>query len=395
MLADSLTHRPPNYNSFRPPARGGAYIDPVFGTRVKRLTDALVTPNAADGGKLTYVTNEYSTMHPFNKPGTFLILQHDSYFGLYDGFGVFLRNLPLAISASTEPRWSRVNHSLLYFVSDNALRSYDVAKDSMTTVHTFPEYVRVAGGGESDLSADGDHIVMAGDGRHIFVFRISTRTKSAVLDAAGRNFDSLYLTPNNNVTVTWLQPGTARFTGIELFNSSMVFQRQLTHAGGHMDVARDKAGDEVLIWTNSADPAPVCGQNAVVKVRLADGQQTCLLSLDWRLAVHISAPDGVGFAWVATEAPADLDPNVSWPPYTNEILQVKLDGSWVRRFAHHRSRPRNSYGWFPRLATSFDGRRVVYASNFNRQTLDGAPTEYTDTYMFTLPKQVAKALVTT
>jgi len=61
-------------------------------------------------------------------------------------------------------------------------------------------------------------------------------------------------------------------------------------------------------------------------------------------------------------------------------MQIKLDGSEVRRFAHHRSRPFNSYSWQPKLSISRDGSKLAYASNFGLQQILGYPTEYSDVY---------------
>jgi hypothetical protein len=74
-----------------------------------------------------------------------------------------------------------------------------------------------------------------------------------------------------------------------------------------------------------------------------------------------------------------IEDDPPWMPYTNEILMVRLDGSEVRRLAHHRSRPFNTYNFFPRASVSRDGRRLAFASNF------GLPvqtyTSYVDTYL--------------
>jgi hypothetical protein len=150
-----------------------------------------------------------------------------------------------------------------------------------------------------------------------------------------------------------------------------------------MDMTRDTNGDEVLIWTNANDPAPICG-NGIVKIRLADGQQTCLVSLDWSLAVHISAPDGNGWVFVETYAPGDPFATPAWTTYTNEILQVKLDGSETRRLAHHRSRPFNSYNYQPHVSVSRDGSRLIYNSNFGLQGSAGYPVEYSDVYFIAI-----------
>jgi hypothetical protein len=377
---------PTAYNTFTPPGAGASYADPVFGSTIKRVTNALAMHNADQGGYLTWIENEYSTMSAFNSDNSRFILVHQSYFGLYDGDGTYLYDLPLEINSSSEPRWSRADNATLYYHFVNQLKSYNVTTGASSVVHTFSEYSAISGNGEMDISLDGDHFVYAGDNRYIFVYQISQDKKLGVYDAGGQEFDSMYITPNNNVIVSWLVSGTARKTGQELFDSTMTFLRQVGRADGHKHVTRDTNGDEVLIWTNSNDPTPIANcQNGIVKIRLADATQTCLLQLDWSLAVHISAPDGNGSAFVDTEAPGNPAPGTSgWVPYTNELLQVKLDGSGTTRLAHHRSRPVNSYLWQPKLDVSRDGTRLLFAGNYDLSNISQDPVSYSDTYMVTL-----------
>jgi hypothetical protein len=383
---------PPNYNTFQPPAAGGTYTDPVFGSTIKRISNALGTPNNDRGGNLTWITDEYSTMSPFNSDNSRILLVHQSYFGLYDGTGFYIRDLPLEINSSSEPRWSRRDNHTVYYVHGNQFKTYDLSTGAMNIVHTFSEYSAISGKGESDISFDGDHFVFAGDGRYVFIYKISTDAKSPTFDTGGLGFDSLYITPNNNVTLTWNQSGTVRFTGIEMFDTNMNFQRQIARAGGHMDVTLDTNGNEVLIWTNSNDPQPICN-NGIVKIRLADGQQTCLASFDWSLAVHISAPDNSGFVYVETYAPGNPTPPSGWVAYTNELLQIKLDGSQVLRLAHHRSRPfqTDTYNWQPKMSTSRDGSRVVYSSDYDLQAMDGYAADYSDVYLIVVGSTSASA----
>jgi hypothetical protein len=376
----------PNYDSFIPPVMGASYVDPVFGTTIKRVSDAMRTPNAAGGGYLDWIENEYSTMSAFNSDNSRFILVHQSYFGLYDGTGFYMSDLPLEIIASSEPRWSRKDTSTLYYHSANQLKSYNISTGGTSVVHTFSEYSSISGNGEMDISFDGDHFVFAGDNEFIFVYQISTDQKFAVFDTGSQPFDSMYITPDNHVIVSWYTVGTARYTGQELFDINMNFLRQVGHADGHKDVARDANGDEVLIWTNSDDPQPILNcQNGIVKIRLADATESCLLQLNWSLAVHISAPDGNGTVFVDTEAPSNPEPGSSaWVPYTSELLQVNLDGSGATRLAHHRSRPVNSYNWEPKVSTSRDGARLLFASNYDLSNIEGYSTQYSDTYMMVL-----------
>ncbi len=384
----------PAYGTLQPPNAGTAYVDPVFGSTIKRITNALATHDDDRGGNLNWIANEYSTASPFNSDNSRFLLVHQSYFGLYDANGTYLSDLPFEISASSEPRWSRTEAATLYYHTGNQLKSYNIFTGAAVLVHAFREYSVIDGAGEMDISLDGDHLVFAGDGREIFLYQISTDQKSAVFSLEGRHFDSIYVTPDNNVSVTWLQSGTSRYTGIELFDSNLQFVRQIAHAGGHMHYTRDTNGEEVLVWTNSNDPHPSGNcRNGIVKIRLVDATQTCLLQLDWSLAVHITAPDGNGTVLVDTEAPSNPDPDsTAWKPYTNEILQIKLDGSQVNRLAHHRSLAFNSYNWEPKLSVSRDGTKLLFVSDFNLQSLDGAPKEYGDTYYMDLPEIVTPAM---
>jgi len=375
---------PANYDSFQPPSGIGAtYTDPDFGTVVKRLSDAMnMTDNAGHGG-LTTVTTEYPTASPFNRDNSRLILQHASYYGLYDGSGAYLRDLPFAVNASTEPRWSRTDPNTLFYVSGNSLMKLDVPSGSPSVVHTFSEYGTISGKGESDISRDGDHFVFAGDDRFVFVYEISSGAKGQVLDTAGHAFNNLYIASNNSVALGWIASGSGRYNGVELFDRNMNFQRQLTHAIGHMHLTTDTNGAEVIVWTNSDDAQPIANcQNGIVKVRLSDAQQTCLLQLDWSLAVHITAADGNGWAFVETYAPSDPFPqSPAWAPYTNEILRVKLDGSQIERLVHHRSRPHDSYVYQPKATVSRDGSKMVFTSNDNLQQILGYPSLYADVYL--------------
>ncbi|MGD0135331.1 MAG: hypothetical protein ABSE57_25070 [Bryobacteraceae bacterium] len=373
----------PDYDTLVPPSVGLTYVDPTFGSTIQRVSNALGTLNADGGGYLTWIENEYSTMSAFNSNNSNFILVHESYFGLYSGSGHYMHDLPLEINSSSEPRWSRKDNVTLYYHSGNMLKSYNISTGAIAVVHTFSEYTSISGNGEMDISYDGDHFVYCGDGQYIFVYQISTDKKFTVLNTAGRSFDSEYITPENKVIVSWIETGTVRYTGQELFDINMNFLRQVGHADGHKDVTFDTDGNEILVWTNSNDPLPIPNcNNGIVKILLSNGTQTCLAQLDWSLAVHISAPDGNGTVFVDTEAPSNPESGASgWVAYTNEILQVKLDGSGVIRWAQHRSRPLNSYNWQPKLTVSRDGTRLLYASDFDLQVIDGYTSEYSDTYL--------------
>src|SRR5262249_1675943 len=137
---------PANYTGFQPPAVGGSYTDAVFGTAVKRISDAMHTPDVGRGGMVQTISQEYSSMTPFNMDNTRLLLQHFSYFALYDGSGNFIENLyNYGIRSDTEPRWSRTDPNEFYYVSGNQFRKFNIGTHTSITVHTFSEYGVISG----------------------------------------------------------------------------------------------------------------------------------------------------------------------------------------------------------------------------------------------------------
>jgi WD40 repeat protein len=354
MSPTSRILEPPDYGSKPLPAVGTAFVDPVFGSTIRRVTDCRAVG-------LPWCGTEYPTASCFSAGNKYLLVVAVDHFQLFTGEGTFIRDLRLA--ASSEPRWSRTDPDVCYFISGNQLRAFNVTNDRVALTREFPEYAAISGRGESDISADGDHMVFIGEDRHVFVYNLRTDTKMRTLDVTDQQVESLYLTSGNLALISWGDGGAA-YSGITLHSAEMQYIRQVTTANGHKAICRDSDGSSVMVWTNSnergADPG--C-PNGIEKIDLATGRSKCLLSLDWSLAVNISG--GNGFAIISTYAPSNPQPGPDWKPYMGEIIKLPLDGSAPTRLAHHRSSATN-YVTHPRGTVSRDGRRIVFGSDFGQ-----------------------------
>jgi hypothetical protein len=349
-----------------PPPVGQPFADARYGTQLRRITDAKRTPNAADGsGYLGWCCPDYATVSHWNLDNSKLFLMHQSYCALYSGAGLYLRDLPFAVNASSEPRWSRKSADLLYFLNGNKLMACSVGTGTTVQVHAFTEYSRISGKGEGDLAQDRDRLVLCGDDGEVFVYDAVADQRSAPLRTVGRALDSIYISPDGTqFTITWVGGG------IDLFDWNAQLLRQLALSGSHMDMGRDSAGDSVLVRTNSNDNPPLANcPNGIEKVRLADGHKVCLLPLDWILAVHVSCSD-IGNALVETYAAGNPAKQ-----YANELVLIPSDGSGARSLCQHHSDVADYMG-MPLASISRDGRRAIFRSNW------GDPTpNYGDVYM--------------
>jgi len=297
------------------PLAGGSYVDPAFGTTVTRIT--------ATG---SWCAPDYSTFCPFNADQSRYLLVNVDHFVLMGGTSP----VDLPIGASCDPRLSRTDPGLIYFVQGNALNSLEVGTGRAATVRSFPEYTDIrVGNGEGDISFDGGFFALVGTrpggGVEIFVYDIKANVKGAAFDTAGRPLDAVYMAPSG-VLVKWTD-------AIELRDIYMGLLRPILSCDGHGAVGPDNC-----LYVTNSNESPVTlpdFPNGIVRIDLATGKQTGLLALPWggwEEAVDIAA-NVPGLILVATYSARGGD----WVPYRDELLLCATDGSFVKRLAHTRT----------------------------------------------------------
>lgn len=325
-----------------------------------------------------YCVVEYASICPFNSDNSALLLIHEQgFFGLYYGTGQFYQIVP-EINSSSRPRWHRTDPNLFTFFSGTQLKEFDIRTNQSRILHTFAG--KADDGGEADLSEDGNCRIVTIDGQYALVYRFQQDSISTALPLPA-GFDSAYLTPNNNVLI-------ADQSSITLYDSNLKpimaknGQNKITNANGHHDTMHDLNGDEILIWCNSNDSSgrnknaelATC-PNGIIKVRLSDGHQSCLGSLNWDLSMDISGADpNSSYCLVSTYGDKAL---------TGEILKVPLDGLGPIHLADHHSKPYNSYNWQPHAALGrlIPGKQTPYVFSTNMGIQQPGNLQYSEVWM--------------
>lgn len=369
MITDRLNHI---VSPIAVPGVGGKYRDPAFLTDIVRCSDATKI-TTVDGGRTPPATGiEYSTMSAINANNSAFLLACFTVFELRTLPDLKRIQLPLDISTDTEPRWSRTDPQKFYYHRGNSLFEFNITTKLPTLIRTFTEYTTVGfGGGESDISPDGNYLVMDGNKKsEIFTFNLTTKTKNPVLQVSG--IDAAVLTPRNEVILSWKTNGTGRRQGMELYDNAMNFIRQIMSINTHKFVMLDTDGSEVIICSPD--------QPGIQKVNINTSQATLLLDIGWHepfIAGHIAGTIDATDPYVLVSTYDNGDGTKVVYPFQNEIFQVFLErrNRPVQRWAHNRANPSSPYGNQPHLTMSKDGSILIFNSNMGGQT---------DAYMFVI-----------
>ena len=408
LLDDGVSvHIPANYTSMTPPAKGQSYVDPAFGCTVTRLSDG-----RKDLGKSVY--HEYASMTPINADDSMVaLLDFNANWYIADLNGnILISSSGLPWQGGTGWRWSTTVRNVMYGVSNvsaagctasgNTLAKIVISGSSVTcsALHTFSEYSSISlGGGEGDISDDGDHIAVKGTLANgtadIFVYTISTNSKGGVFNYGTHAFDNAQITHSNRVVINWgtqnnvtcPTPGVPCYNGFELFSSTMSYIRQVFRNGVHSKELVDLSGNEVVAIVDSGAWFCSAQGQGIAVIDLNTGAGKCLLNnLPWNAGIHVGASAN---GWVVSEhldyganstASYPLASNWQslWAYGNNEIFLMRADGSQTRRLIHHRSFGAGDYWKVPRPSISRDGKWVIFDSDFG---LGNPVGDYADVYL--------------
>jgi hypothetical protein len=377
------------------PARGGAFVDPRFGSRVLRLTDARAAE--AQG-----IVPDYAKRQAWNSDESLLLLRTgDGAVQLYDGTTYAFKNVLDGVGGE-DLFWHPSDPAVVLYNGDNTLYSYNVNTDTRTQVAAFPQYTFANTRGEGNLSRDGRWYAVVGQNYDAGTQQVSWKdllvcdltsgqvTARLALPAGQENFDWVSISPlGNYVVVDYASTETGRFQGVEVYDRDFHLRWQKPIGAGHSDLAVEADGSEALIMDRyDADS----NSTFIEKFRLADGQETRLLQISELFDVHISCRSEGRPGWCVLST-FDFtgrlaDDAASWLPFEDEIFALNLDGSGgVQRIAHHHSRryspgtpdsDRSNYWAEPHATVSRRGDHILFGSNWR---LDLADPAGVDTYL--------------
>jgi hypothetical protein len=344
--------------------------DPTFGTTITRVSDQV-----AFGSTLPELRHMYAKNQPWNADESYVILNYSFPAALLDGRTYqFIR----WVRQPSQSVWSNVNPSYMYgtYAHTNKFVRLDIANgDAYTVLHTFREYDKISfGQGEGNLSINDRYAALFGlkDGRvDVLVYDLlndkvvsrKTQPSGTTIGAGKTAIGDMVMSQSGDYVIgTYSEEGTGDYQGVKLFNRSLTFLRQLALRGGsHTDNCFDSSGSEVILRKHDRS-------SAIVSVQFSTGKETTILPASkLNHSIHISCQNirRPGWAYISEFA---ANPVVKKANY-NEVFAVKLDVSGtVQRFAHQHHSLNEAYERQPMGVPNHDGRKVLFASDWDNQS---------------------------
>jgi hypothetical protein len=384
------------------PAYREEFIDPVFGTKLMRITNA-----SADGAMVPM----YSKTPPWNRDGTRLLiyrqggdhilLDGNSYAQIkvmdwdYNGCGY-----PPADVENVW--WSHTDPDILTYPTTTTVGEtpcfvkYHVSTGAVDVLRQFGEF---GGNDPYVFGAMGEGKPSWNDSVVVFEGRRGSKSVYFAYDIVNNivhRYDTLIAGKNQDpgeYGPDWacISPSGRDIViladnDIGVYDIDMNLLRKFAFPGGHADMTIDNDGnDAIVIVDQDSKDAP-----RLVKLRISDGTVTNLVpNPDWEFqGTHISTCNSrlPGWVYISTCATPNIGGSVS-DRFYKQIYRIKLDGSRIERIAHHHSDPAyeisNSDYWAePHIAVNFDGTKMIFGSNWVTST--GAGWGVNNTYVVDL-----------
>ncbi len=393
-ITDAASHPPPTtgayayystYGTFGPdrpgfPGVGQTYVDPVFGSTVRRLTNAMGQPPGSD----IYGKNGF-----WNADGTLMFHNDGSSKTIINTTtGAVVRvNVPGNFDGSFAPD----DPDTWYYFSGASLRKYSVATGTTSLVKTFSATLGALGGSVDWVDRTGRYMVLnIGGQARVWDKQNDVLYAGPVPGNAGDGWvgispDAKYVVAAIDDKRSYAINHTTRTV-----NTTGVMFWSL--CGGHGDLLSATDGKTYFVTFECYEEAAIYAVDVSLPQTETDAgraQQRAtnrkLMDTEWADDGHIAAAArGMFQDWAFISVESNDDPftgGVSgWRPYKQEIVMANVLTGELRRLAHHRSRGiLGSYFYQPRVSVSWDGTRVGWASNFGY-----AGPDYGDIYAIEL-----------
>jgi hypothetical protein len=388
-LTDTATHAPPTTGTFAVgvftpdragfPGVGQSFVDPVFGSTIRRLTNERGRPSVSD----IYGKNGF-----WNKDGTRMFHNDGNGKQILDTTTGAVVRAP--VPGNFDGSFAPDDADVWYYFDGARLKKLSISTGATSVVKTFTGVLGYLGGSTDWVDRSGRYMLLRiGNSLRVWDKQADVLYDGALpVDVgtgwAGMSPDGAYVVTGGIVGVGDQKHSYAIDHEARRLSTAGVMFWSL--CGSHADLLSATNGKTYFVGFECHSDAGIWAVDVSIPQTVADtdkqrADNRKLIGLDWIDDGHV-AGGALGvfqdWAYVSVESRDDLlGAAVSdWRPYKQEIVMANVLTGEVRRLAHHRSRSTDvSYYYQPRVSVSWDGTRIAWVSNFGYSA-----EEYADVY---------------
>lgn len=372
---------PWDYWNSKIPAKGKIFVDPVFNTKIKRLTDSNEVVQMNGERAIFSIDDKYFFMY---------IKQKDNKKALriYNGLTCdLIKEITLPINNYQAVRWSYIPDTII-FPDKNKLLGINIFTEEITLIKEFGEIIvnetgnpgtpgDLCGGDGNDFDDSGEWIMLQMKSNY-FAYNIKYDKFGTKKDLSEYNIDYVTISPSGNyiVLVTYDK-------GVFLWDKNWNFLRLAFPNDTHIEMGYYQGKYECVIgavytrdvkkWYDKYN----FKKSDIVCVEFASGKIHKLLDGEKVQGFYSSTISGINKKYLyCAIASHGFDPKKEWYLYTGEILQVPLDGSQkIKRLCHHRCRTHDNSDHLPEdqpeLWINHKGNVLLFRSNMGNYNIRG------------------------
>ncbi len=366
------------------PGLGVVFQDPVFGTNIRRITDA------SSG---THRRHEYSQLQAFNSDSTLILLNQNGNFVVRD-----VATLQVVFNSFGEinsPRWNPANpDEIIHFDSNDTgsgnvlvrIQKTNVRTGTVTDIAVLPaQYERVQPSiSWEELSRNGRwitaYLYKTDDSMTFMAYDLVNHSIAAELDEIGDLYNGRCGSPNpagpnwvapspdgKYMVIQWNEDGSSPCQGVEVYDiQTGAYVGHVANHRQHSDMGFDEDGKAIYVTSYFLNDLLLTVTRFPGSVNFANSYDKVVLDPFWDHVDHISAqgPPGV-FVVTAGGSPGQAFAGEIYLVYTAGIAadNQQNDQAQVNRLTLHRSTSCDYYHE-PHASMSRDGKYVVFASDW-------------------------------
>jgi hypothetical protein len=359
---------------------GDSYVDPVFGSTIRRLTNEL--------GHHSF-SEIYSKNGFFNANGTLAHHRTPSGHNIVNTrTGQVVR---AGVAFNSDSSFAPDDPDAWYYfaIGDTTLYKYSVSTGNRTVVKTFPGALGRLGGSTDWIDRTGRYMALSiGGATRVYDRVAGVLYAGAIPGSYGGSGGWVSISPDASYVITSTPPRSSHSWRIDHANQTVSTTPVLfwTLCGGHADVVSASNGKTYFVSFDCNSTAGVYAVDVTLpqshsNVSQQLSQNRKLFQASWSDSGHFSRVSrGALRDWmfITVESGDDgfTSTTANWRPFKQEIVMANVLTGELRRLAHHRSRGLSeSYYYQPRVSASWDGNVVLWTSNMGYSS-DG----YADLY---------------